>query len=111
MSLTCKSGLYYCKTYPYSISAFVLAVLGCVCLTIAVSSPYWLISKKDSGSDFVRVGLWNVCFKRYHHPSPEFPHILDGCYPLHRHKSEAIRNWLLPGNICLRILCSFFIVE
>lgn len=99
MGLNCKSSLYYCKTYPYCFTAFVLAALGCVCLTIAVSSPFWLVSNQDSGSDFVRLGLWSVCFKKYQHPFSEFQNILDGCYPLHRHKSEIIRNWLQPGNL------------
>lgn len=95
MGLTCKSSLYYCKTYPYCLSAFVLAALGCVSLTIAVSSPFWLESKEDS--DFIRLGLWSVCFRRYEHPT--LGHHLDGCYPLHRHKSEDMRKWLQPGKM------------
>jgi hypothetical protein len=96
MGVSYKSVLFYCKTYPFSCCAFVLAILGCVSLIVAVSSPFWLVSRADSDSGFVRLGLWRVCFSRYQHANPDFQHILDGCYPLHRHKSEIMRNWLQP---------------
>lgn len=95
MAVTCKSSLYYCKTYPFSVGAFAFATLGCVALIIAVSSPFWLVSKTEARSEFVRLGLWSICFKRYHHAA--LPHVLDGCHPLHRHKYEEMRKWLQPA--------------
>ncbi|XP_042896666.1 uncharacterized protein [Parasteatoda tepidariorum] len=88
--------LFNCKS-PYSVGAFAFAILGCLTLIIALSSPYWLVSNPDSGSNFVRLGLWNVCFKEYRHPSLKFDSIFDGCYSFHGHRSETIRNLLQPG--------------
>lgn len=88
--------IYNCKS-PYSFGAFGFAILGFLTLVIALSSPYWLVSKPDSGSNFVRLGLWSICFKEYQHPSLKFDNVFDGCYSLHGRKSDSIRNLLQPG--------------
>lgn len=100
-----RSGYHACRSTPFSIAAFTFAVIGCVSLIIALSSPEWLESKPESNSNFVRLGLWKVCFRQYQHPSLKFDGFFNGCYPLHGHKSESIRNWLQPGIILLLRYC------
>ncbi|KFM64543.1 hypothetical protein X975_08853, partial [Stegodyphus mimosarum] len=95
MKMRSWSSFRNCKTSPFAISAFVFAAVACACLIIALASPYWLVSKQDS--DFVRMGLWRICFNNYQHPSMQYDNVFDGCYSIHGHKSESIRNWLQPG--------------
>ncbi|XP_055938837.1 uncharacterized protein LOC129968700 [Argiope bruennichi] len=86
-----------CKSTPFSIPALTFAVIGCISLIVALSSPRWLESEPESKSNFVRLGLWSVCFRDYQHPSLKFDGVFNGCYSLHGQKSKSIRNWLHPG--------------
>ncbi|GIY42858.1 uncharacterized protein CDAR_246801 [Caerostris darwini] len=92
-----KSAFNSCKSTPFSIPAFTFAVIGCISLIIALCSAKWLESQPESKSNFVRLGLWNVCFREYQHPSLKFDDVFNGCYSLYGHKSKSIRNWLHPG--------------
>ncbi|KAG8185110.1 hypothetical protein JTE90_014585 [Oedothorax gibbosus] len=92
-----RSGYDAFRSTPFSTAAFTFALIGCVSLIVALSSPEWLESKPESNSNFVRLGLWKVCFRQYQHPSLKFDGVFNGCYSLHGHKSESIRNWLQPG--------------
>lgn len=86
-----------CKSTPFSIPALTFAVIGCISLIVALSSPRWLESEPESKSNFARLGLWSVCFRNYQHPSMKFDDVFHGCYSLYGQKSKSIRNWLHPG--------------
>lgn len=87
--------------YPPVTTVFLTGVgfafCGTVLLIISFSCPYWLESYAGAYTEFVRLGLWDVCFKDYRHPSYQYDEKFDGCHWIFSNKYQSIRDWLQPG--------------
>ncbi|XP_049522310.1 uncharacterized protein LOC119450930 isoform X3 [Dermacentor silvarum] len=66
-------------------------------LLVSFASPYWLESYQEANMEFVRLGLWDVCFHNYRHPSYQYDETFNGCHWIHSYAYQNIRDWLLPG--------------
>lgn len=79
---------------------FHLGLLTC-CITmvtyfLAFVSPYWLESIPEYHSPFLRIGLWEICFDGYLHPSDYVSKAYFGCWYIYFPEFSAIRDWLNP---------------
>lgn len=74
--------------------------LGGVCTILAFFSPYWLVSdSRLYGAEFVRLGLWETCFRSLRGPDDfEFSKYFSGCRWIFREEYQSIRGFLLPGS-------------
>jgi len=72
--------------------------LAWIMMLISFASPYWLSSVKEAYSDFIRLGLWDVCFKNYRHPQYQYDEVFDGCHWIYSPKYQNIRDWLQPSK-------------
>ncbi|RWS25553.1 hypothetical protein B4U80_02775 [Leptotrombidium deliense] len=73
-----------------------VCLLSWILLIIAFSSPYWLSSYKYTYSSFVRLGLWDFCFRDFRHPYFQYDDKFDGCHWIYSSKYHNIRDWLQP---------------
>ncbi|XP_013788828.2 uncharacterized protein LOC106472719 [Limulus polyphemus] len=93
------------QRYPKSsgtlLAGSILGFTAGVLLLISFASPYWLESYPETFSEFVRLGLWDVCFHNYRHPSYQYDEKFDGCYWIFSYKYQNIRDWLQPGWMIL----------
>ncbi|XP_022237132.1 uncharacterized protein LOC106477097 isoform X3 [Limulus polyphemus] len=87
----------YPKTSGALLTGSILAFVAGVLLLISFSSPYWLVSYPETYSEFVRLGLWDVCFRNYRHPPYQYDEKFDGCHWIFSYKYQNIRDWLQPG--------------
>lgn len=85
-------------TRQYEATA-VLCLFAWVLLIVCFASPYWLSSYTVAYSSFNRLGLWDVCFRNYRHPSYQYDEKFDGCYWIYSAKYQNIREWLQPGKL------------
>lgn len=81
----------------YLLIGGIFAFLASLILFISFCSPYWLESYPETYSEFVRMGLWNFCFKNYRHPSYQYDELFDGCHWVFSYKYQNIRDWMQPG--------------
>ncbi|XP_077516870.1 claudin superfamily protein pickel isoform X2 [Amblyomma americanum] len=79
------------------LGAGLVAYLATLVLLVSFASPYWLESYEEAHMEFVRLGLWDVCFRNYRHPSYQYDETFDGCHWVHSYTYQNIRDWLLPG--------------
>lgn len=79
------------------LGAGLVAYLATVLLLISFASPYWLESYQEANAEFVRLGLWDVCFRNYRHPSYQYDETFNGCHWIHSYTYQNIRDWLLPS--------------
>lgn len=77
----------------------IVALVAWIFLLIAFASPYWLSSYKYTYSEFVRLGLWDFCFRDYRHPSYQYDQKFSGCYWVYSGVYHNIRDWLQPGKL------------
>lgn len=94
----------YPKATGLLLGAGVVAYCSTVLLLISFASPYWLESYQEANSEFVRLGLWDVCFKNYRHPSYQYDETFNGCHWIHSYTYQNIRDWLLPGEFSPRLM-------
>ncbi|EEC20445.1 uncharacterized protein LOC8043975 [Ixodes scapularis] len=87
----------YPKASGLLLGAGVVAYCSTVLLLISFASPYWLESYQEANAEFVRLGLWDVCFRNYRHPSYQYDETFNGCHWVHSYAYQNIRDWLLPG--------------
>lgn len=80
------------------LGAGLVAYLATVLLLISFASPYWLESYQEANAEFVRLGLWDVCFRNYRHPSYQYDETFNGCHWIHSYAYQNIRDWLLPSE-------------
>ncbi|UYV80228.1 pck [Cordylochernes scorpioides] len=89
------------RTYPKPSKFFsgggTLAFAGSLLVIIAFASPYWLESYSNTHSEFVRLGLWEACFRDYRHPPYQYDEKFNGCHWYYSYKFQNIRDWLQPG--------------
>lgn len=76
----------------------VFCLLAWILMLISFASPYWLSSVQGTYSDFVRLGLWDVCFRNYRHPQYQYDEIFSGCHWIYSTKYQKIRDWLQPSK-------------
>ncbi|XP_074598031.1 claudin superfamily protein pickel isoform X2 [Brevipalpus obovatus] len=95
-----KIGTRFSITRQYEATS-ILCLVSWIFLIISFSSPYWLSSYTQTYSNFVRLGLWDVCFRNYRHPSYQYDEKFDGCYWFYSAKYQNIREWLQPGWLIL----------
>lgn len=76
-----------------------MAFTSSLVLLISFSAPYWLESWYETRGDtqFVRLGLWDVCFDNYRHPPYQYDETFTGCHWIHSYYYQNIRDWLMPG--------------
>ncbi|RWS09089.1 uncharacterized protein B4U79_01739 [Dinothrombium tinctorium] len=77
--------------------AALVCLLAWILLIIAFASPYWLSSYKYTYSSFVRLGLWDFCFRDFRHPYFQYDEKFDGCHWVYSSRYHNIRDWLQPG--------------
>ncbi|GAV03576.1 hypothetical protein RvY_13973 [Ramazzottius varieornatus] len=53
-------------------------------------------SRPHAYSDFVKLGLWQVCFNKYFHHSYQFHHPFTGCHWVHSQEYRPIWEFILP---------------
>uniref|UniRef100_A0A2R5L4K8 Putative conserved plasma membrane protein n=1 Tax=Ornithodoros turicata TaxID=34597 RepID=A0A2R5L4K8_9ACAR len=87
----------YPKASNLLLGAGLVAFCSTILLLISFCSPYWLESYQEANSEFIRLGLWDVCFRNYRHPSYQYDETFDGCHWIHSFAYQNIRDWLLPG--------------
>lgn len=87
----------------YLLIGGILAFLATLVLFISFCSPYWLESYPETYAEFVRMGLWNFCFRNYRHPSYQYDELFDGCHWVFSYKYQNIRDWMQPGKYFLFI--------
>ena len=84
-----------------------LAVIGVllagalICHVIALSTNNWLYSAREltggpGGGTFLRLGLWNACFRDYIHLHENPARLYTGCHRLYSEYFVNIRSWLIP---------------
>lgn len=83
------------------VAAGIFSFLGSVMVLISFASPYWLASYESTYSNFVRLGLWETCFRNYRHPSYQFDQTFNGCNYIFSDEYQIIKAWLLPGKFIL----------
>ena len=76
----------------------VLVIAAILCHVIALSTDYWLRSSNSVKKDFLNIGLFVACFKKYVHPHDNPPREYDGCHQLDSAYYSTIRDWLVPGR-------------
>lgn len=76
-----------------------MAFISSMILLISFAAPYWLESYRETRGDtqFIRLGLWEVCFNKYQHPPYQYDETFDGCHWIHGYYFQNIRDWLMPG--------------
>lgn len=75
----------------------ILAFVSYLILLTSFASPYWLSSYKFTDSAFKRLGLWDVCFLDYRHPSYQYDTKFSGCHWIYDPIYTNIRDWLQPS--------------
>lgn len=75
----------------------IIAFSGTLLLLISFASPYWLESYPETYSNFVRLGLWEVCFDGFRYPRYQYDKKFDGCHYIYSLEYRIIQEWILPG--------------
>ncbi|GFX76248.1 uncharacterized protein TNCV_1233851 [Trichonephila clavipes] len=83
----------------YLLIGGIFAFIASLILFISFCSPYWFESYPETYSEFVRMGLWNFCFKNYRHPSYQYDELFDGCHWVFSYKYQNIRDWMQPDFV------------
>ncbi|KAH6920046.1 hypothetical protein HPB50_028966 [Hyalomma asiaticum] len=78
------------------LGAGLVAYCATLLLLVSFASPYWLESYQEANMEFIRLGLWDVCFHNYRHPSYQYDETFNGCHWIHSYAYQNIRDWLLP---------------
>lgn len=79
------------------VAAGVVSFCGLLLLLISFASPYWLESYPETYSNFVNLGLWEVCFHEFRYPRYQFDKKFQGCHYIYSQEYLIIREWLLTG--------------
>ncbi|KAH6934952.1 hypothetical protein HPB50_002485 [Hyalomma asiaticum] len=80
------------------LGAGLVAYCATLLLLVSFASPYWLESYQEANMEFIRLGLWDVCFHNYRHPSYQYDETFNGCHWIHSYAYQNIRDWLLPAS-------------
>ncbi|GAB6020197.1 hypothetical protein CHUAL_002918 [Chamberlinius hualienensis] len=75
----------------------VVSFCGMLIMLISYASPYWLESYPETYSNFVNLGLWEVCFHEFRYPRYQFDKKFNGCHYIYSQEYLILREWLLPG--------------
>ncbi|XP_064652425.1 uncharacterized protein LOC135503067 [Lineus longissimus] len=78
------------------LAGFVCGFIALVFTVISFSSPYWLQSYPSVHSEFVRLGLWEICFDGYVHPLDSNSKAYQGCWWVFSSEFNPIWQWLTP---------------
>lgn len=78
--------------------ALVVTAISSVASLIAFVSPNWLASdRRLYGSNFVKLGLWETCFRSYHDPYDyDLTKYYSGCRWIFHYDYNNIRHLLMP---------------
>lgn len=82
------------------ISLLAVIAIGGISTLIAFVSPYWLVSdRRLYGAEFVRLGLWETCFRSLRGPYDyEYRKYYSGCRWIFADEYQNIRGFLMPGS-------------
>lgn len=87
----------YPPTTGLFLFGFILAFCSSLMLLISFCSPFWLESYPETYNNFVRLGLWEVCFDQFRFPKYQFDRRFHGCHHVYSEEYRVIQEWLLPG--------------
>lgn len=79
-----------------------VAIAICALATfIAFFSPNWLASERRLyGAKFVKLGLWETCFRSYHSPEDfDLVKYYVGCRWIFAEEYQNIKHILMPGKL------------
>ncbi|VDD81876.1 unnamed protein product [Mesocestoides corti] len=76
--------------------AIVLTIFANVFNFIGFVSPFWIVSRDGDNYGFVRLGLWEVCFKNFIFAEDYISKAYDGCWYIYRQEFKYIRFWINP---------------
>ncbi|KAF2901380.1 hypothetical protein ILUMI_04808 [Ignelater luminosus] len=80
------------------LSAIVLTVTGFIFVLIAFCTPCWLETDgKIANPQFIRIGLWEVCFKNFEEFRHQYDTRFTGCWWVFEEEYYIIHDFLLPG--------------
>lgn len=74
-----------------------LVFFACALIFISFCSPNWLEKDKRTPNQFIKIGLWEVCFDGYRHPKYQYDRIFTGCRWIFHRDMRIIREYLEPG--------------
>ncbi|OQV16296.1 hypothetical protein BV898_09604 [Hypsibius exemplaris] len=74
----------------------ILTIIGTLLLLIAFCSSHWLESRRHAYSEFVKLGLWEVCFDHYYHHSFQFHYAFTGCHWVYSPQYRLIWEFIMP---------------
>ena len=79
--------------------AVVAIVIAAIATWIAFVSPNWLASERRFyGAHFVKLGLWETCFRSFSSPDDyEMVKYYAGCRWIFADEYQNIRSFLMPG--------------
>ncbi|XP_018320526.1 uncharacterized protein LOC108733733 [Agrilus planipennis] len=78
--------------------AVVVTLIGFLCILIAFCTPYWLVNDgKISNPQFLRIGLWEVCFQKFEDIRHFYDYRFTGCWWVFEEEYYIIDDFLLPG--------------
>lgn len=94
--------------------AFVLSIIGFVCLAVAFVTPYWIVSWPRVFSQFKRLGLWEACFAGLVIEMDPRQKAYHGCWWILAKEFYDIRDYVMPPwfvtiqvLVTVDILCEF----
>ena len=88
------------------VSVLSVMALGASLSFIAFVSPNWLASDtRLYGAEFVKLGLWETCFRSFKGPyDTEYRKYFAGCRWIFREEYQSIRGFLMPGLFIFFVL-------
>ncbi|XP_014662653.1 PREDICTED: uncharacterized protein LOC106805534 [Priapulus caudatus] len=96
-----------------SMNMFVLIATGlvfasCFFILIAYCSPNWVEKDKRTANEFIKIGLWEVCFNGYRHPQYQYDKVFTGCRWIFHRDMYIIREYLEPSWFkAVQVFCTF----
>ncbi|CAG9863280.1 unnamed protein product [Phyllotreta striolata] len=88
MAMKSKTGL----------SAVALTTIASIFVVISFCTPYWLVNDgKVEDPKFIRIGLWEVCFRNFEDFRHQYDYRFTGCWWVFEEEYYIIFDFLLPG--------------
>ncbi|CAL1271262.1 unnamed protein product [Larinioides sclopetarius] len=111
------------KFYPVMVLACAALGVSALCIIIAFTTPYWLVSDGLAPVEkFQKLGLWEACFKHFVDINYRYDREFHGCKWIFDEDYNFIQNFLTPpffvavqvlftlGLVCLILACLVLMV-
>nr|XP_023011978.1 uncharacterized protein LOC111502200 [Leptinotarsa decemlineata] len=80
------------------ICAIAVTVAASIFVIISFCSPYWLVNdEKIQDPQFIKIGLWEVCFRNFRDFRHQYDFNFTGCWWVFEEEYYIIFDFLLPG--------------